>query len=109
MGFLHSETMIFHVSKPTSIQAVRLIEIKRRIAKKLASERYATKDVDHQDMIFSFISHGLTETDLVADAVVQILAGPENTATALRATLLHTISNPRIYRSLHDEIDQAGP
>jgi cytochrome P450 len=79
--------------------------MKTRIAKKLASERYAAKNVDHQDMLSSFISHGLTESDLVTESVMQILAGAETTATALRATLLHTITNPRIYSTLQAEID----
>jgi len=77
------------------------------IAKKLASERYATKNVNHQDMLSSFIAHGLTESDLVTESVMQILAGAETTATALRATLLHTITNARIYSTLQTEIDKA--
>jgi cytochrome P450 len=81
--------------------------MKTRIAKKLASERYATKNVDHQDMLSSFISHGLTESDLITESVMQILAGAETTATALRATLLHTITNTRIYSTLQTEIDKA--
>lgn len=81
--------------------------MKSRIAKKLASERYATKSVDHQDMLSSFIAHGLTESDLVTESVMQILAGAETTATALRATLLHTITNARIYSTLQTEVDEA--
>jgi cytochrome P450 len=38
---------------------------------------------------------------------MQIFAGAETTATALRATILHTITNPRIYRTLQNEIDLA--
>lgn len=58
-------------------------------------------------MLSSFISHGLTESDLVAESVMQILAGAETTATALRATLLHVITNLRIYSRLQSEIDDA--
>jgi hypothetical protein len=49
----------------------------------LVSERYANKNVDHQDMLSSFIAHGLTESDLVAESVMQIPAGGETTATGL--------------------------
>jgi len=51
-------------------------------------------------MLSSFIAHGLTESDLVAESVIQILAGAETTANAMRATLLHIITNPRIYAAL---------
>jgi len=71
------------------------------------SERYATENIDHQDMLSSFIAHGLTEHDLVAESVMQILAGGETTATGLRATFLHIITNPRIYATLRAEIDNA--
>lgn len=57
-------------------------------------------------MLSSFISHGLTESDLVTESVMQILAGAETTATAIRATLLHIITNPRIYATLQAEIDK---
>jgi hypothetical protein len=39
-------------------------------------------------MISSFIAHGLTESDLVADSVMQILVGGETTAIGLQATFL---------------------
>ena len=58
-------------------------------------------------MLSSFIAHGLTESDLVAESVMQILAGGETTATGLRATLLYIITNPRIYTTLQAEIDNA--
>ncbi len=56
-------------------------------------------------MLSSFIAHGLTESDLVAESVMQILAGGETTATGLRATLLFIITNPRVYATLRAEID----
>lgn len=58
-------------------------------------------------MLSSFIAHGLTESDLVAESVMQILAGGETTATALRATFLFVLTNPRIYTALRTEIDSA--
>ncbi|KAE9368277.1 cytochrome P450 monooxygenase [Stipitochalara longipes BDJ] len=77
------------------------------IARKLVSERYANKNIDHQDMLSSFIAHGLTESDLVVESVMQIIAGGETPATGLRATLLFIITNPRIYTTLQAEVDNA--
>jgi cytochrome P450 len=81
--------------------------MKTRIAKKLALECYATKNVDHQDMLSSFISHSLIESDLITESVMQILAGAETTATALCTTLLHTITNTHIYSTFQTEINKA--
>jgi hypothetical protein len=39
-------------------------------------------------MMASFTAHGLSETDLVAESLLQILAGADMTATAIRATSL---------------------
>jgi hypothetical protein len=40
------------------------------MARKLVSERYDINNIDHQDMLSSFIAHGLTESDLVAESVM---------------------------------------
>jgi cytochrome P450 len=57
-------------------------------------------------MTASFIAHGLSETDLVAESLLQILAGADTTATAIRATVLHIITHPFVYVALQAEIDQ---
>jgi cytochrome P450 len=57
-------------------------------------------------MTASFIAHGLSETDLVAESLLQILAGADTTATAIRATVLHIITHPSVYVALQAEIDQ---
>jgi cytochrome P450 len=57
-------------------------------------------------MTASFIAHGLSETDLVAESLLQILAGADTTATAIRATVLHIITHPSVYVALQAEIDK---
>lgn len=79
-----------------------------RIAKQLASKRFAAKDTDvRQDMLSSFISHGLNENDVMLESVIQILAGADTTATAIRSIMLHTITSPHVYNTLQKEIDTA--
>jgi len=58
-------------------------------------------------MMASFIAHGLNETDLIAESLLQILAGADTTATAIRATMLHVMTHPIVYEKLQAEIDQA--
>jgi len=43
------------------------------------------------------------------EILMQILAGADTTATAIRATILHIISNPRVVKAMRKEIDQANP
>lgn len=56
-------------------------------------------------MLSSFLSHGLNENDVMLESVLQILAGADTTATAIRSIMLHTITNPRVYHTLQNEID----
>lgn len=58
-------------------------------------------------MLSSFIARGLTEKDVMIESVLQILAGADTTATAIRSILLHTMTNPHSYRTLQKEVDTA--
>lgn len=58
-------------------------------------------------MLGSFIQHGLKEDELVAESLLQILAGSDTTATTIRATMLFLMSHPSAYRKLQEEIDTA--
>ncbi|KAK1974650.1 cytochrome P450 [Colletotrichum cereale] len=68
-----------------------------RIAKEIAGERFGPSKKTEQDMLGSFVAHGLT------------LAGLDTTATAIRATVLHLITNPRVLTTLRAEIRRAQP
>lgn len=77
------------------------------IAKDLISKRFGPKAVYRQDMIDSFIRHGLKQDELVSESLLQVLAGSDTSATSIRATMLYLMSHPRIYRKLQAEIDAA--
>jgi cytochrome P450 len=57
------------------------------------------------DMFASFTRHGLSKGKIFTEAMLQILAGSDTTATAIRATMLYTIAHPRVYLKLQTEID----
>lgn len=76
-------------------------------------------------MLGSFVRHGLTQPEAESESLLQMythlspcphssvtnyhsVAGSETTATAIRATLLHVITNPRIYNKLVAEITTAA-
>ncbi|KAL4937360.1 hypothetical protein BDV06DRAFT_74904 [Aspergillus oleicola] len=74
---------------------------------RLVDERAAKSTEDRSDMLASFIRHGLTGDELRSEALEQIIAGSDTTAGAIRGTLLHLMTNPRVYLKLRDEVDNA--
>ena len=67
-----------------------------------------TKSVEgRSDMLASFLRHGLSKDEIFTEAVFQILAGSDTTATAIRSTMLYLIAHPRVYFKLRAEIDAA--
>ncbi|KAI8241987.1 hypothetical protein K4K55_011444 [Colletotrichum sp. SAR 10_96] len=75
-----------------------------RMAKEIAGERFGPNKKSEQDMLSSFVAHSLTEEEASSEILMQILAGSNTTATAIQATLLHLITNPRVLATLHAEI-----
>ena len=75
------------------------------VAYDAVAERYGDKPLVKQDMLGSFVRHGLTKEEAEGETVVQIIAGSDTSATAIRSTLLFIITNPRVYRRMQAEID----
>ncbi|KNG80951.1 cytochrome P450 monooxygenase [Aspergillus nomiae NRRL 13137] len=72
------------------------------VAKRLQSSTDA-----RSDMLASFIRHGLIGNELWMEAFEQVLAGSDTTASGIRGILLCLLSNPRVYKKLQAEIDDA--
>ncbi|WYZ43292.1 hypothetical protein EsH8_VI_000991 [Colletotrichum jinshuiense] len=68
-------------------------------------KRYGEKPVVKRDMLGSFIAHGLRKQDAEGETLVQIIAGSDTSATAIRSTMLFLITNPQVYSRLQAEID----
>jgi cytochrome P450 len=56
-------------------------------------------------MLGSFIRHGLSEEEVAGEALLQIVAGSDTSASAIRTMMLHVVTNPGIYMQLQAEID----
>lgn len=69
--------------------------------------RIASSTNERSDMLASFMRHGLEGDELRTEALEQIIAGSDTTASAIRGTLLHVMTNPRVYIRLQREIDDA--
>ncbi|KAH8887290.1 pisatin demethylase [Thozetella sp. PMI_491] len=75
------------------------------IAKDVTNKRYAPDAKPQKDMLGSFMAHGLTKDEAESETLLQILAGSDTTATAVRATLLYLMTNPRVSNKLLAEIN----
>jgi len=83
------------------------------VIKDVVRQRLATDDHEKkQDMMASFFRHGVTETEAVTEAVteasLQIIAGGDTAATAIRATLLHVMTCPQVYQRIQAEVDSTS-
>ncbi|KAF2111057.1 cytochrome P450 [Lophiotrema nucula] len=77
-------------------------------ARRLIDDRIEKGEMDRRsDMLAAFMRHGLTREDLFTESFLQIIAGSDTTATAIRGTMLYVLSNPRVYNKLREEIDDA--
>ncbi|EFQ32001.1 cytochrome P450 [Colletotrichum graminicola] len=78
------------------------------IAKQVAAERFGPNKKVQKDMLGSFVARGLTQAEAESEILMQLLAGSDTTATAIRATILHVITNPKVTAALRAEIDGAN-
>lgn len=76
------------------------------IAKKVTAERFGPDPKVQRDMLGSFIAKGLGQEQVESEILMQILAGADTTATAVRATLLYIISTPRVVEAMRQETVQ---
>ncbi|KAJ5231639.1 uncharacterized protein N7469_006227 [Penicillium citrinum] len=73
----------------------------------IVDKRAANSADKRSDMLASFMRHGLSGDELRSEALEQILAGSDTTASGIRGALLLIMSNPRVYIKLQREIDDA--
>ncbi|KAM3455906.1 hypothetical protein MY3296_002025 [Beauveria thailandica] len=78
-----------------------------KTAERVVAERYGANALLKRDMLGSFVKHGFSQKDAETEALIQIIAGSETTATAIQATILHIITSPNTYARLQHEIDTA--
>jgi cytochrome P450 len=77
------------------------------IAKEVVGERFGPNKKEQRDMLGSFVRHGLTQREAESETLMQILAGSDTTASAIRATILHIITSPHVLNTLLAEISAA--
>ncbi|KAL8708613.1 MAG: hypothetical protein Q9220_006549 [cf. Caloplaca sp. 1 TL-2023] len=78
------------------------------IAKEMVARRFGSGREVKEDMLGSYIAHGLSQREAETEAVLNIMAGSDTTVTALRSIVLFIISNPTVYKKLQAELDTAA-
>ncbi|KAK1991880.1 cytochrome P450 [Colletotrichum falcatum] len=77
------------------------------VAKEVVAKRFGPDAKEERDMLGAFVRHGLTQNECETEVLFQIIAGSDTTATAIRTTFLYTMTSPRAYHSLKQEIATA--
>ncbi|KAM0331502.1 hypothetical protein ACHAQA_003179 [Verticillium albo-atrum] len=77
-------------------------------AKRVVNQRFGTEAKDRKDMLGSFVRHGLSQREAQSESLVQIIAGSDTTATALRTIATNVIAHAHVYHRLQAEIDAAA-
>ncbi|PHH88719.1 hypothetical protein CDD83_7179 [Cordyceps sp. RAO-2017] len=70
----------------------------------IIAERYRPGAEERTDMIASFARNGMEQRQCESEALLQIFAGSETTATAIRVVMLHVLAAPSVYARLGREI-----
>ncbi|KAL7948158.1 cytochrome P450 [Trichoderma barbatum] len=78
------------------------------IARDVAAERFKPDVKAERDMLGSFIRHGLTQTESESEILLQIAAGSDTTASAIRSTMLQLFAKPDILHKLRHELASAN-
>lgn len=117
MNFVSAVPLLLSLMTVPSIQNLALPSVKDRIgmgaikgeAHRIIAERFqpGIEKQCRNDMLQSFIEHGLTQAEIADESLLQVLAGSDTTALILRVIFICVSSNHRVYRRLVEEIDDA--
>lgn len=76
-------------------------------AKARVEERFGKDRLVRRDMLNSFIKNGLNQSELEGETILQITAGSDSSATALRTTLYFVSTSPPVLERLLAEVREA--
>ncbi|KAJ8130172.1 hypothetical protein O1611_g3455 [Lasiodiplodia mahajangana] len=74
------------------------------VAREYVSKRYLPDAKPQRDLLGSWIRNDLTQDRAEIEGLFMIIAGSDTTASALRLTMLHIMTCPRVYNKLKQEI-----
>ncbi|KAF2998395.1 hypothetical protein E8E14_002954 [Neopestalotiopsis sp. 37M] len=87
--------------------STNIVEGRERAFRQNLQTKGGGAEEQRADMLASFMKNGLLGQELKTEALLQIVAGSDTTAGALRGTLLYLLTHPRVWRKLQEEADAA--
>ncbi|KAH8901441.1 pisatin demethylase [Thozetella sp. PMI_491] len=79
-----------------------------KAAEDTLNERHKPGAAPKKDMIEIFLKHGATKDEATSEALVQVVAGTDSVAVAIRMAMLYILTSPRVYNRLLAELDNAA-
>ncbi|KAK2603267.1 hypothetical protein N8I77_009738 [Diaporthe amygdali] len=95
LGFLRTGSDVFGL-----MEAARILE-------DTIKKRYEPGAPDEKDLLGAFIRSGLSLGYCISEALFAMSAGSDTTASAIRFTMLHLMTTPRVYYNLKQVVRQA--
>ncbi|KAI1447819.1 cytochrome P450 [Annulohypoxylon stygium] len=77
------------------------------LAQEAVAKGYDEGQFRERDVVSAFIEQGITRDEAINELMLQVVAGTDSTATAIRMTLLFLASTPVAYGKLKSEIANA--
>ncbi|KAF2871828.1 cytochrome P450 [Massariosphaeria phaeospora] len=77
------------------------------VANRVIGERFGPDKITRRDMLGAFVRAGIPQRQIESEVHLQIVAGSDTTATAIRATFLYLHTHPRVLSKLRVELDAA--
>lgn len=104
-NFLYRSGLIFKLApSPEDISGFGRLMAE---AKTAVGERFEVDGKERRDMIGAFVRNGIPQKQIEAELLLQIIAGSDTTASAIRSTLLRLLTSPRVLTKLRAEVDAA--
>ncbi|KXX83296.1 Pisatin demethylase [Madurella mycetomatis] len=77
-------------------------------ARKHSRERFGPAKVEKDDMLGVFVKGGMSQPEAERTSILQLIAGSDTVATALRAAILYIASSPSTVARIRAELAAAG-
>jgi len=78
------------------------------VSKKVVGERFGPHRKERADLLGSFLNGGLTRSEAESELLLQMIAGSDTIATAIRMTFLYLATSPDAYSKLKLEVRKAA-
>lgn len=108
MFFISAVPLLAKFMSLSWVQRMTLPTVKDRIGlgkvtavtRDMVFRRFGEEKEVRQDMVQSFLNHGLTQVEIANETLFQMIAGSDTSGSILRAPFLSIISNAHVYSRL---------